>query len=75
VKTNVDCGICSYCITKKNKKRDPSLSKEIMALLNIADLNSREIENKPIKTILSCTAAAIRKGTDTDQIINIPLKL
>jgi ATP-dependent DNA helicase RecQ len=25
---NVDCGICSYCITKKNKKRDFSLSKK-----------------------------------------------
>ncbi|PKH68076.1 RecQ family ATP-dependent DNA helicase [Flavobacterium sp. ALD4] len=46
-KTNIDCGICSYCITKKNKKTDSSsLSKEIMALLQIADLNSREIENK-----------------------------
>jgi ATP-dependent DNA helicase RecQ len=46
-KTNDDCGICSYCITKKNRKIDSSsLSKEIIALLSIADLNSREIENK-----------------------------
>jgi ATP-dependent DNA helicase RecQ len=46
-KTNNDCGICSYCITKKKKKIDSSsLSKEIIALLSIADLNSREIETK-----------------------------
>ncbi|MFV5692313.1 ATP-dependent DNA helicase RecQ [Flavobacterium sp. LT1R49] len=46
-KTNVDCGICSYCITKKNKKRDvTSLSKEIVALLQSDDLNSRDIQNK-----------------------------
>ena len=46
-KTNVDCGICSYCITKKNKKRDvTSLSKEIITLLQTDDLNSREIQNR-----------------------------
>jgi ATP-dependent DNA helicase RecQ len=46
-KTNVDCGICSYCITKKNKKRDvTSLSKEIISLLQTEDLNSRDIQNR-----------------------------
>jgi ATP-dependent DNA helicase RecQ len=46
-KTKDDCGICSYCIAKKNKKKNNSnLSKEIIALLSITDLNSREIENK-----------------------------
>ncbi|MFV5695072.1 ATP-dependent DNA helicase RecQ [Flavobacterium sp. LB3P122] len=45
-KTTVDCGICSYCITKRNKKRDvTSLSKEIVALLQSEDLNSRDIQN------------------------------
>lgn len=49
-KTSTDCGICSYCITKKNKKTDSSsLSKEIIALLTLEDLNSREIENKTNK--------------------------
>lgn len=49
-KTDTDCGICSYCITKKKKKTDSSsLSNEIITLLNIADLNSREIENKTNK--------------------------
>ncbi|MFV5702698.1 ATP-dependent DNA helicase RecQ [Flavobacterium sp. XS2P12] len=46
-KTNVDCGICSYCITKKNKKRDvTTLSKEIISLLQSEDLNSRDIQNR-----------------------------
>jgi ATP-dependent DNA helicase RecQ len=46
-KTTVDCGICSYCITKKNKKKDNfTLSKEIIALLTFEELNSREIENR-----------------------------
>jgi ATP-dependent DNA helicase RecQ len=46
-KTTVNCGICSYCITNKSKKKDDlNLSKEIVALLTIEDLNSREIENK-----------------------------
>jgi ATP-dependent DNA helicase RecQ len=36
-----------YCITNKSKKKDDlNLSKEIVALLTIEDLNSREIENK-----------------------------
>jgi ATP-dependent DNA helicase RecQ len=46
-KTNVDCGICSYCITKKNKKRNvTSLSKEIISLLQSDDFNSRDIQNR-----------------------------
>jgi ATP-dependent DNA helicase RecQ len=46
-KTEIDCGICSYCITKKTKKTDvASLSKEIIALLQTEDLSSREIQNK-----------------------------
>ena len=46
-KTDVDCGICSYCITKKNKKKNSaSLSKEIITLLQSEDLNSRDIQNR-----------------------------
>ncbi|MFV8327195.1 RecQ family ATP-dependent DNA helicase [Flavobacterium sp. ZS1P14] len=45
-KATVDCGICSYCITKKNKKKDvSSLSKEIISLLESEDMNSRDIQN------------------------------
>lgn len=46
-KTTVDCGICSFCITKNIKKKDVSLlSREIIALLQAEDLNSRDIQNK-----------------------------
>ena len=46
-KTTVDCGICSFCINKKIKKKDLTLlSKEIIALLQTEDLNSRDIQNK-----------------------------
>ena len=45
--TTTDCGICSYCITKKIKKKDVSLlSNEIIKLLKIEDLSSRDIQNK-----------------------------
>ena len=46
-KTTVDCGICSFCITKNIKKKDVTLlSREIIALLQAEDLNSRDIQNK-----------------------------
>jgi ATP-dependent DNA helicase RecQ len=46
-KANTDCGICSYCITKKQRKPDViSLSKEIITLLQTENLNSREIQDK-----------------------------
>lgn len=42
--TETDCGICSYCISKKTKSSDTSLiSKKIMELLKTQSLNSREI--------------------------------
>lgn len=45
-KTTADCGICSYCITKKSKKIDiTSLSEAIITLLQTEDLNSRDIQN------------------------------
>ena len=46
-KTTVDCGICSFCITKKIKKKDATLlQNQIINLLKIEDLNSRDIQNK-----------------------------
>ncbi|MNS01468.1 ATP-dependent DNA helicase RecQ [compost metagenome] len=46
-KTDADCGICSYCISKKTPKGDiVALSKEILAILKTEDLNSREIQNR-----------------------------
>ena len=41
----MDCGICSYCITKTNTKKDAAtLPEKIISLLNIQDLNSRDIQ-------------------------------
>ncbi|OCB77934.1 RecQ family ATP-dependent DNA helicase [Flavobacterium crassostreae] len=46
-KTPSDCGICSYCIAKKQPKLHPELlSKKIITLLKSTDLNSREIQSK-----------------------------
>lgn len=43
--TETDCGICSYCISKKKKPNDTSLiSEKIIGLLKIQELNSREIQ-------------------------------
>lgn len=40
-----DCGICSYCLSKKKKPVDTeTLAQKITALLKIQDLDSREIE-------------------------------
>ncbi|WP_304199298.1 ATP-dependent DNA helicase RecQ [Flavobacterium alvei] len=44
-KTETDCGICSYCISRKKKSDDELLvPKKIMQLLKIQELNSREIQ-------------------------------
>jgi ATP-dependent DNA helicase RecQ len=44
-KTETDCGICSYCISKKKKSSDTSsISEKIIGLLKIQELNSREIQ-------------------------------
>jgi ATP-dependent DNA helicase RecQ len=44
-KVETDCGICSYCITNKKKINDHFLvSNKIIELLEIQDLNSREIQ-------------------------------
>ena len=40
-----DCGICSYCISKKKKKQNPeNISEKIIELLKIQDFNSRDIQ-------------------------------
>ncbi len=42
---NADCGICSYCVSKKSNSSATSLiSEKIIGLLKIQDLNSREIQ-------------------------------
>ncbi len=43
--TKKDCGICSYCISKKKKpKSDTLLSNKIIKLLQIEPLNSRALQ-------------------------------
>jgi ATP-dependent DNA helicase RecQ len=43
--TTTDCGICSYCVSKKEKIIAPAIiSEKIIALLKIQELNSREIQ-------------------------------
>ena len=45
-KIDTNCGICSYCITKKIIKTDKVLLFDhILEILKTADLNSREIQN------------------------------
>ena len=46
-KTKEDCGICSYCITKKKvPSNTQSLSDAILQLLETEELNSREIQER-----------------------------
>jgi archaellum component FlaD/FlaE len=52
-----------FSVSLKSRK-DLNLSKEIVALLTIEDLNSREIENKLNKKVRGhylCAAATFRK--------------
>ena len=44
-KTEANCGICSFCISKKKKSINThSISNKIIGLLKIQELNSREIQ-------------------------------
>jgi ATP-dependent DNA helicase RecQ len=44
-KIKEDCGVCSYCISKKKNKTDTStLSEKIIGLLKIQEMNSRDIQ-------------------------------
>lgn len=45
-KTNTDCGICSYCITKKVKKPNNSITQDILDLLKAEELSSRDIQTR-----------------------------
>lgn len=45
-KTNTDCGICSYCITKKVKKPNNSITQDILDLLKTEELSSRDIQSR-----------------------------
>ena len=71
-KTTQDCGICSYCITKKIKKTDPvPLSKEILSIVANEELNSREIQNR-INTKTDDVIFAIQQLLENGKIILKP---
>ncbi len=57
-KSATDCGICSYCISKKKKvKNTNTLASTILSLLQTEELNSREIQE--------------RTQTDTETVIEL----
>ena len=67
-KTKTDCGICSYCISKKAKPVDASLvSEKILALLKIQELDSREIQ-KLVKYSENDVIFALQNLLENDKI-------
>ena len=67
-----DCGICSFCITKTNKKVDQkSLSEKVIQLLKIQDMSSREIE-KLTKTKSADIVLAIQNLLERNKIKVLP---
>ena len=66
--TTQDCGICSFCITKENKKIDTiTISEKIIGLLKIQNMTSREIE-KLSKHKSKDVLATIQKMLDNNVI-------
>lgn len=64
-----DCGICSYCITKKKSKTDTStLVEKIIGLLKIQELNSRDIQ-KMTKYSKDDVIFALQNLLENDTII------
>ncbi len=67
--TKTDCGICSYCIAKKDKSENTSLiSEKIIGLLKIQDMNSREIQ-KLTKNTEDDIIFALRNLLDNNIIV------
>ena len=69
---STDCGICSYCISKENKKIDTSsLAEKIIGLLRIQNMNSREIE-KLSKHSANEVIFALQNLLENNSIIVLP---
>ena len=67
-KTSIDCGICSFCITKNKIKNEPDLlEKKIKKLLKIQEMSSRELE-KLTKNKTSEIVLAIKSLLEKNQI-------
>ncbi len=67
-KTNIDCGICSYCVGKKSTTPSlKNLSNEILKVLKYEDLNSRQIQEK-IKNMSDDIIYVIQELLETGRI-------
>lgn len=64
--TDVDCGICSFCISKKTKSENPTLIvDQIIELLKIKELSSREIQKltkKPEDDVIFALQSLLEDG-------------
>ena len=64
--SNENCGICSYCISTTNvQNQEEDLRKDILKLLEIKELNSREIEihiNKSSNAIIFAIQSLLENG-------------
>ncbi len=68
-KTATDCGICSYCISKKKKvKNTNSLAASILSLLQTEELNSREIQER-IQTDTETVIEILQQLLEQEQIV------
>jgi len=71
-KTKEDCGVCSYCISKKKTKIDTStIAEKIIGLLKIQEMSSREIQ-KLIKYPKDDVIFALQNLLENDTIIVKP---
>ncbi|WP_298115496.1 ATP-dependent DNA helicase RecQ [Flavobacterium sp.] len=70
-----DCGVCSYCISKKKNKLDTStLSEKIIGLLKIQEMSSRDIQ-KLTKYPKDDIIFALQNLMENDSIIVKPNNL
>jgi ATP-dependent DNA helicase RecQ len=73
--TKNDCGVCSYCISKKKNKTDTStLSDKIIGLLKIQEMSSRDIQ-KLTKYPKDDIIFALQNLMENDSIIVKPNNL
>jgi ATP-dependent DNA helicase RecQ len=73
-KIKEDCGVCSYCISKKKKKNKTdtsTLSEKIIGLLKIQEMNSRDIQ-KLTKYPKDDVIFALQNLLENDSIIVKP---
>ena len=70
--TTKNCGVCSYCITKKGKITEAdSVADKILHLLKTAALTSRELESK-IKLDTKDVILALQELLENNYIIIQP---